>query len=565
MAYTTEIVHLATRLFFTKRGNKHVKALLKEATLFLPVETGWKERCWYIINGITAPILCEYCNVNKATFNKEQAIPRRFCSSLCSSKSPSVKEKREQTNIQLYGKSCSDMMKTASEAFREKYGVANPSHVKEFNDIKAKKFIEKNEEEKQDIKQKRQQTNLAKYGTVNPSSNDNIKKKRTQTVQRLYNVDNVFQDPDVKRKIRHFYHTTRGVKWVSQSHFSEETYALLNDRTFLEHQHVLLQKPLNQIAEEIGVGHKTIHNYMVKHNLPVYRWFVSKFEHEVRHFLMSELGYGESDLVCNSKPIGQFELDIFIPSSNVAIECNGMYWHTEESGNRGRLYHLSKTEMCEQHNIQLFHIFETEWNSKREIWESILRSGTNRNEEVVGARECRVDEISIEEANSFCSNNHLQGGHLSATKKAKAYVLTKDNEIQGCCIFDASRFSRHHEWELIRMCFKKGVTVRGGVSRLITKFERENRPKSLLSYADRRYSRGKGYEATGFNHVGVTSPSYFYFKHSRLFNRINFQKHKLSKKLKIYDESLSEWENMKANGYDRIWDCGHIKWEKKYD
>jgi len=24
----------------------------------------------------------------------------------------------------------------------------------------------------------------------------------------------------------------------------------------------------------------------------------------------------------------------------------------------------------------------------------------------------------------------------------------------------------------------------------------------------------------------------------------------------IYDDALTEWENMQANGYDRIWDCG---------
>jgi hypothetical protein len=28
---------------------------------------------------------------------------------------------------------------------------------------------------------------------------------------------------------------------------------------------------------------------------------------------------------------------------------------------------------------------------------------------------------------------------------------------------------------------------------------------------------------------------------------------------------LSEWQNMQINGYDRIWDCGHMKfiWNRK--
>lgn len=45
-----------------------------------------------------------------------------------------------------------------------------------------------------------------------------------------------------------------------------------------------------------------------------------------------------------------------------------------------------------------------------------------------------------------------------------------------------------------------------------------------------------------------------------MFNRVAFQKHKLKDLLEIYDGALSEWDNMVANGYDRIWDCGNDVW-----
>ena len=32
---------------------------------------------------------------------------------------------------------------------------------------------------------------------------------------------------------------------------------------------------------------------------------------------------------------------------------------------------------------------------------------------------------------------------------------------------------------------------------------------------------------------------------------------KLKNKLESFNSELSEWENMKNNGYDRIWDCGN--------
>lgn len=31
--------------------------------------------------------------------------------------------------------------------------------------------------------------------------------------------------------------------------------------------------------------------------------------------------------------------------------------------------------------------------------------------------------------------------------------------------------------------------------------------------------------------------------------------------LPIFDINLTNWENMQLNGYDRIWDCGYIKYE----
>lgn len=42
------------------------------------------------------------------------------------------------------------------------------------------------------------------------------------------------------------------------------------------------------------------------------------------------------------------------------------------------------------------------------------------------------------------------------------------------------------------------------------------------------------------------------------YNRIHYQKYKLVKA--GYDPALSEWEIMKEQGYDRIWNCGQSTW-----
>jgi len=41
-------------------------------------------------------------------------------------------------------------------------------------------------------------------------------------------------------------------------------------------------------------------------------------------------------------------------------------------------------------------------------------------------------------------------------------------------------------------------------------------------------------------------------------HRSNYQKHKLKKILKIFDEHLTEYQNMVNNGYLRVFDAGNL-------
>jgi hypothetical protein len=128
--------------------------------------------------------------------------------------------------------------------------------------------------------------------------------------------------------------------------------------------------------------------------------------------------------------------------------------------------------------------------------------------------------------------------------------------------FVKSRFDKNVEWEMSRFCNKINTHVNGGASKLFSFFIKKYNPKSIVSYSDRRYFEGKLYLNLGFNFVKNTPPNYYYIidNYQTLQNRIGWQKHLLKKKLPLFDINLTEWENMKNNGFDRIWDCGHIKW-----
>lgn len=133
--------------------------------------------------------------------------------------------------------------------------------------------------------------------------------------------------------------------------------------------------------------------------------------------------------------------------------------------------------------------------------------------------------------------------------------------------FGKCRFNKKYEWELLRFCNKLGYHIPGGASKLLTYFERTYKPKSLISYADRRWSRGVLYEKLGFTLDHISSPNYWYFNDyatMELKSHVCFYKHKLSNILEKYNANMSEVDNMKMNGYKRIFDCGNLVFVKQY-
>jgi hypothetical protein len=118
------------------------------------------------------------------------------------------------------------------------------------------------------------------------------------------------------------------------------------------------------------------------------------------------------------------------------------------------------------------------------------------------------------------------------------------------------------EYEMLRFCNKLNTQVIGGASKLLSYFIKTYNPKSILTFADKRYSQGKLYINLGFEFVCDTQPNYFYFKPSEMirYYRFKFRKDVLVKE--GYDSSKTEFQIMNEREYLRIYDCGHMKFEK---
>ena len=67
------------------------------------------------------------------------------------------------------------------------------------------------------------------------------------------------------------------------------------------------------------------------------------------------------NLKSNDKALIGKELDIVIPEIKLAIEYNGLYWHSINGSKYKLGQHLSKTQSCEKLGYRLLYVWEDEW------------------------------------------------------------------------------------------------------------------------------------------------------------------------------------------------------------
>jgi hypothetical protein len=279
---------------------------------------------------------------------------------------------------------------------------------------------------------------------------------------------------------------------------------------------------------------------------------ITKPQQEIYNFLSPEKCLMNDRSLLKNK-----EIDLYFPDKNLGIEFDGIWYHSEiilEQNNKNpKTYHLEKTKKCNVLGVELIHVWENEWKFSIDIVKNILLYKFNKIENKIYARKCELREIDVKTFNYFCDNNHIHGGTASSIR----YGLFYNSNLVSVMGF---RRNKKYSWEMSRQCSMLNHTVIGGMDKLFSHFVKEKTPMSCVTYADLRYFTGRSYLNCGFVFSHNSKPNCFYFYKTnklRLLSRINFQKHKLSKILNNFDPALSEWENMKNNGYNRIWDCGN--------
>lgn len=279
--------------------------------------------------------------------------------------------------------------------------------------------------------------------------------------------------------------------------------------------------------------------------------WVSAFETEVADFIEGA-GVKVQRTVRNVSGIR--ELDILLPELGIAVECNGIYWHSEKFKDKN--YHAQKRAACEAVGIRLIQVWEDDWKYRRQPIEEMLlhKLGVSR-QPVVYARKTVAEFIDVASARDFLARNHIQGhasGSFYLGLKEEGTLVAVMVLKRGDSLGKILRLER----------YATSARVPGGQSKLIRFAERELPGwESLVTFADHEVSSGKLYESTGWVKDDELAPDYKYVYRGVRHHKFGFRLKRFRNDPELaYVERMSERELAQLNGILRVWDSGKTRY-----
>ena len=407
----------------------------------------------------------------------------------------------------------------------KKFFAENPNSAKIFyKDTVMRKYGVENISQSEEIKEKKRNTSIKNFGVDNHTKLESSRKRYSELNKKnaksrmskasKTREDNILKFEQENNCISLIHLNKRdNIGYDKYGRFSEAIHKMGLD--YLEYKDNIFVK--NEDVPKIHEYRKICHEHLT-----------SYFENDILDFVKSI--YDGEVLNNIRKIIYPKELDIYIPQKKVAIECDGLYWHSDKM--KPNNYHLDKTITCEEKGIRLLHIFEDEWNFKKEICKSIIAESLGIYKNIINSQECVVKEISEILAKEFLENNSIY-----EFKIANNYFgLFYNNEL----IYVVSLKDKQY---IVQECVKLNTFVENGLIKLIDFIIAKNND-SIFIEIDRRLQNVEFYKYCGFEKVSESEPNYFYIFGGKREKEIS----KLAENYRFSEEETR-----------RIYDCGIIK------
>lgn len=208
-------------------------------------------------------------------------------------------------------------------------------------------------QQKEQIKQKRINTCLDKYGVISNLvlANTHSKEARIKAsnTHKQHMLDGTIVGQNVKQswktrksKIKQYCVENNCTSVIDLlSKYGQGWLSLDIPRIYVNKQNLVVSNDYLPIIEQYFISNQ----YSNK----------SKAE----QYIIDHLAYNRQIIHSDRKVLRPKELDIYIPDIKLAIEYNGLYWHSIENGT-SKYCHRNKSIACHKLDIRLIHIFEFE-------------------------------------------------------------------------------------------------------------------------------------------------------------------------------------------------------------
>jgi len=521
-------------------------------------------------------VTCRYCGEpNRTKKSKYTMSGNSNCHIKCRCKElketdstwsrPDVKEKIKNTLMKKYGVDHSSkiegILDKRKKTFMNRFGVDNPSKAEEIKQKKRDTCLKNHGTEyplqNREIFEKSKKTVQERYGVDRPAQNEDIKEKMINSFLEIYSYDNPMKDENVRNLSRE-----NLLKHIDND--EDEKFALLN---FLRKGNSCIwkdfeEKSLSEIAKENKVSYNKLRAALYDNKdlrekfIKVYCYPKRQMQNEVYNNIKQFVNcYIEKD---NRSILEGLELDIYIPSKKFALEFNGNLWHSEKfvDKNIATKKHKIKLNLCRENGIRLFQIFEHQWAEHKDQILNFLKTILGANTVKIPARKCLVTNSKTKE---FINRHHIQG---STNSVLQYFNLEYNGEIVASMTASIHhrQISDDNSVVLSRLCFKDGVNVQGGSSKLFkafVKWAKDSGYSRIISWSDNCWTEGKVYEVLGFSFDKEYPPDYFYWD----VNKHQYHSKQSQKKSSVNCPSgMTEREYCIERGLYRVWDCGKKKW-----
>ena len=447
--------------------------------------------------------ICPICG-KPTTFKGLKIGYTKYCSVKCSQNDPVVREK---------------VSTTYKKTMLNKYGVENPQQIQVVKDKTKQTCLERYGSEyaigSKLVKQKIIKSNQSKYGVNYPLQSTEIRQKTIDSVKAHYGVDNPAKSDIIQEKSRQTRKNNIKNKYDTTNYVTvSDVVGLYGQGWYHERDHLgikIVKFGMYSYIHKDDVNKAKIyyesHNYGQGSNL----------EYTITEFIRSIY---KGEIITNTrKVIKPYELDIYIPDKKLAIEVNGIFYHSTLNGNISKNYHFNKSKMCEEKGIRLIHIYEPEWYNSEDKIKSLLRIALGKVKTKIYARNCEIRQITNKEAKPFNEKGHLQG-HKQADV---TYGLFYKNELVQLMSFSKNKYNRNlksdTEWSIERGCPGSNNIVIGGVEKLFKHFIKDYNPSKIFSYCDFNKFDGNSYLAIGMKFDGYTGPDKYWVKDLQMIRR----------------------------------------------